>query len=266
MEVQKANRELLVSPIMGKIVPASILDLLIQRLSEGALMNVIICDSVPVGFVTLIDLATNELMTVIHQDYRRKGYVFKACIQTINESFHDLGLKHVTVKTLTNSPSFFLAKKLGFKEDKTEGKETHLTLTETTWESITHFHLSSEEENRLREACFKLASQVNWTKTTDTENIGEQVDKIAIMTGEVYECTIYYLLANISLGCDAEMMIRIVNYITDVHAVPVSSCDIDWYRTTLWTLVELACPNYEIGDSDFDFIEIDIRKRVNKEI
>ncbi|MCI4442046.1 MAG: hypothetical protein JHC39_00935 [Lentimicrobium sp.] len=127
-------------------------------------------------------------------------------------------------------------------------------------------HITNDEQNKIREQCFQLASQVNWTKTTDIDNIGNQVGKIAKMTEEVFKCSIDCLLANISLGCDSEMMIRIVRYITDVHAVPVSGCNIDWYRTTLWTLTELACPNYEIDDSDFEFIEIDLRKRINKEI
>ena len=124
--------------------------------------------------------------------------------------------------------------------------------------------MTEDESNRIREACFKLSSQVNWTKTTNSESIIEQVEQISEMTEKVFESTIDCLSANIPLGCNTEMIIRAVDYITNIHAIPVAGCDIDWFRITLHTLIELACPNYEIGNLDEDFIEIDLRKRVEQ--
>src|ERR1700741_3086556 len=107
MRIEKATRQLLNTEIIRQIIPSQYMDLLLQRLSEGALMNLIVCDEVPVGFVTLIDVKTGELMTVMHQDYRRKGFVFQACIKTINESFEEFDLKEIMVKTQNKSASFY---------------------------------------------------------------------------------------------------------------------------------------------------------------
>lgn len=114
IEIKRATPELLRTEVMEQIIPPNLLNNLSKRLSEGIIMNLIICDTVPVGLVGLMDLQGNELKAIIHEDYRRNGYSFEACIKTINEGFNEHSLQKISAKTLENTLSHKLAEKLGF--------------------------------------------------------------------------------------------------------------------------------------------------------
>lgn len=132
MEIKRATPELLETPIIGQIVPAEIRNDLMARLREGIIMNMIVVDELPVGFVALTGALVNNLMAVIHQDFRGNGYVFETCIQTIAEGFEELNLTEINATVIQNSPSHQLALKLGMNEQRIDRSadmiEVHLTI------------------------------------------------------------------------------------------------------------------------------------------
>lgn len=132
MEIKRATPELLETPIICQIVPPEIRNDLMARLREGIIMNIIVVDELPVGFVALTGALVNNLMAVIHQDFRGKGYVFETCIQTITEGFEEFNLTEINASVIQNSPSHQLALKLGMNEQRIDRSadmiEVHLTI------------------------------------------------------------------------------------------------------------------------------------------
>jgi hypothetical protein len=138
MELKRATPELLQASVMQQIIPSEILPDLLNRLSEGIIMNIIIIDNIPVGLIGLMDLHGNELMAVIHQNHRRKGLVFEGCIKTINEGFTELSLPYLQAKAIVNSPGHNLATKLGYKDvsinQVDKYVEVNLKLSRDNWQ------------------------------------------------------------------------------------------------------------------------------------
>ncbi len=138
MELKRATPELLQASVMQQIIPSEMLPDLLNRLSEGIIMNVIIIDNIPVGLIGLMDLHGNELMAVIHQNHRRKGLVFEGCIKTINEGFTELSLPYLQAKAIVNSPGHKLATKLGYKDvsinQVDKYVEVNLKLSRDNWQ------------------------------------------------------------------------------------------------------------------------------------
>jgi RimJ/RimL family protein N-acetyltransferase len=120
MEIIRATPELIETPIIQQILPIENRTDLIDRIQEGIIMNMIVEDGVPVGFVGLTGEFGNNLMAVIHQDFRRRGYVYETCLQTITEGFEDSGINEINASVVQNSPSHQLAIKLGLIEQRIE--------------------------------------------------------------------------------------------------------------------------------------------------
>ena len=143
MELKRATPELLQASVMQQIIPSEMLPDLLNRLSEGIIMNVIIIDNIPVGLIGLMDLHGNELMAVIHQNHRRKGLVFEGCIKTINEGFTELSLPYLQAKAIVNSPGHNLATKLGYKDvsinQVDKYLEVNLKLSRDNWQKKSIF-------------------------------------------------------------------------------------------------------------------------------
>lgn len=141
MELRRATPELLQALVAQRIIQIEMLPDLLNRLNEGIIMNVIIVENTPVGFIGLMDLYGNELMAVIHQNHRRNGHVYRGCIETINQGFTELSLPYLQAKAILNSPGHKLATKLGYvdvsqiKGDKFV--EVNLKLLRNDWKTNT---------------------------------------------------------------------------------------------------------------------------------
>lgn len=116
MELKRATPALLRSPIIRQIIKDEIIEDLLKRLQEGIIMNIIVINNVPVGFVALTGADANNLMAVIHQDHRKNGYVFAACQTTIQQGFTELSLPVIRASVIKGQASHHLALKLGLKE------------------------------------------------------------------------------------------------------------------------------------------------------
>ncbi len=123
----------------------------------------------------------------------------------------------------------------------------------------------SKQENFIRQNCFELAVRLTWeSKTIEPEKMASHITELADLTDKLYNKAIEVLDLYKDLGCSDEILARAISYMTDVHAIPPLKGNFQWFDYTLTTLVELVCPNYVIGESDHDFVEIDLYQRLNK--
>ena len=114
MTIKRATVSLLKEALSQSIITKEMLPDLIIKLEENYIMNIILVDNIPIGFIGLMNGYCNELMCVVNHNYRRMGYAFTGCIKTINDGFDELTLPFIEAKTIENSPSQKLATKLGF--------------------------------------------------------------------------------------------------------------------------------------------------------
>lgn len=55
-------------------------------------------------------------------------------------------------------------------------------------------------------------------------------------------------------GRDPNLLTRAVYYLIDAHALPLMGTDMEWYRQTLVSLVELAVPSIALSDKGGAFL------------
>jgi hypothetical protein len=111
--------------------------------------------------------------------------------------------------------------------------------------------LSLMKTNRaaLEERCYELARSIRWKN--------DRVDEVlarAMVEGYVREALFHeeYLVGQ---GRDPNLVVEAVRYLAQVHAIPPHEGNMEWFRTALEILVELACPNAGVTEAQRKFFE-----------
>lgn len=99
------------------------------------------------------------------------------------------------------------------------------------------------DEERLLEACFSLAEDLMWEKTTSPlEKLPEQMDELSVMTENFVRLSKknFYQVENLSDG--QEILIGAIKYLNAI-AIPPLRGNYEWFDYSLIILLELANPN-----------------------
>lgn len=118
----------------------------------------------------------------------------------------------------------------------------------------------------LRKACYELAMDMTVRrKELYSDEINDYIESTIVITEELLRISKELYESYKNLGCSLDAVIRAIEYMS-VHAYPIESENYFWFYCRLDTLLALTYPNYIVSDKDYEFIEIDVRKRVNKEL
>ena len=101
-----------------------------------------------------------------------------------------------------------------------------------------------------------------WEKDNLTlERIESNRTELNEMTEKFLETAKFYLKNIERLEGQPEIIVRAINYMEEVHAIPPLRGAYQWFDYTLGALTELACPNSRPSNSDLDFLK-DIENRI----
>jgi len=101
----------------------------------------------------------------------------------------------------------------------------------------------------LEEACYDLARSIRWRD--------DRVDEVLArgMVEEYVRAALFHEDHLISRGRNPNLVVEVVRYLAEVHAIPPLEGNMEWFRTALDTLVELACPNSRVTEAQRIFFE-----------
>ena len=124
---------------------------------------------------------------------------------------------------------------------------------------------------KIREACFNLVEGFMCDKSLSTiETMEDNIEELSKTTEQFYQIAITKYVLIEGMPNDKEIMLRILNYINIVHAVPSLKGNYAWFAYTLDTLLELCNPNNILSKEFLPFLDdlqngINIyRKNINK--
>lgn len=110
-------------------------------------------------------------------------------------------------------------------------------------------------EDKLREACFNLSTNLMWEKDNLTlERIESNITELNEMSEKFVETAKFYLENIESLEGQSEIIVHEINYIKEAHAIPPLRGNYKWFHYTLEALTELACPNSRLSKRNLDFL------------
>lgn len=113
-----------------------------------------------------------------------------------------------------------------------------------------------EFDDKINKACFDLSVSLMWEKDALTiEKVDNHLDELKKMTDKFIEIAHFYLENIESLEGNKAILIRAINYIDQVHAIPPLRGNYEWFDNTLGTLIEIACPNSRITKNQLEFIQ-----------
>jgi hypothetical protein len=112
------------------------------------------------------------------------------------------------------------------------------------------------QKGALNDACRRVAEEVLWTPT------GTSADVVETLAGKLQEIAERHDEYIVGQNEDPNIITRAVNYIADVHAVPmIVSASTQWFNAVLSCLVELAVPNSVVSKTLLPFFD-DIRRGI----
>lgn len=109
----------------------------------------------------------------------------------------------------------------------------------------------SLDRAELQEACFATAAEILMERRPiDVEEIQTLADRYFEIAGDS-------LLQEFILGQHRHpnLVIRVVKYLRDKHAIPPCGDDTGWFRHMFDCLIELACPNCAGQEEDEQFFQ-----------
>jgi hypothetical protein len=109
--------------------------------------------------------------------------------------------------------------------------------------------LMKTDRAALEQACYELARSIRWKD--------DRVDEVlarGMVEGYVRDALFHeeYLVGR---GRDPNFVVDAVRYLAQVHAIPPLEGNMDWFRTALEVLVELACPNAGVTEAQRKFFD-----------
>ncbi len=110
------------------------------------------------------------------------------------------------------------------------------------------------DEKRLLEACFSLAEDLMWEKTTSPlEKLPEQMDELSVMTENFVSLSKknFYQVENLSDG--QEILIGAIKYLNAI-AIPPLRGNFEWFDYSLSILLELANPSGSPDQSGLPYL------------
>lgn len=115
--------------------------------------------------------------------------------------------------------------------------------------------MNEQLNEKIRAACFDLSVSLMWEKPAlTTDKIEMNMAELQTMTQNFYKTALFYLENIESLEGKPEIIIRAINYIEDVHAIPPLRNNYEWFDHSLGILVELACPNSRLNKNNLEFL------------
>lgn len=97
------------------------------------------------------------------------------------------------------------------------------------------------ENRRLQDACFNLA------KTTLWERAPVDIGVIQSHADDIYKEALCQFSLVEESGGTLELLVRAVNYLHQVHAIPPMRGDIRWFSESLRTILEICFPNSNVS-------------------
>ena len=124
--------------------------------------------------------------------------------------------------------------------------------------------MNKDEKERVLKACLDLGETLMFQgRPLSFDELPENLAEWKSMADEFFDAALKLHDLYAPSGCDVQSLLRAIEYM-HVHAMPPLRGVPNWFWFTLNTLLELAWPNYELDGEDEDFVEIDLRMRVDK--
>lgn len=86
------------------------------------------------------------------------------------------------------------------------------------------------------------------------EKIESNIQELNRMTDQFFEEALFCLENIESLEGHAEVIVKAIKYIDNVHALPPLKGNIEWFRHTLTAIAEIARPNSRLKKSNVAFL------------
>jgi len=109
-------------------------------------------------------------------------------------------------------------------------------------------------ETKLLEACFELAKDLMWEKSTaPIEKLPEQLTELSEMTNRFVEIAkdSYYIIEDLHDASD--VLIGAIKYL-NVHAIPPMRGNYSWFFNSLTTLLEICNPSNIVDQKNIPFL------------
>ncbi|KAA9346095.1 hypothetical protein [Adhaeribacter soli] len=122
------------------------------------------------------------------------------------------------------------------------------------------------EKDKIKEACFHLATDLLCLEYNQSfENVDSNLPQLSRMTDGFHRIALENLDLIKDLGGSEELLVRAINYVSNVHAIPPLIENYRWFDNTLRTLLELACPNSGVTDENKKFLH-DLINGINESL
>ena len=115
------------------------------------------------------------------------------------------------------------------------------------------------ETRRLQVACFNLA------KTTLWERAPVDIRVIQSHADDIYKEALCQFSLIEELGGTLELLVRAVDYLHQVHAIPPMRGDVRWFSESLRTVLEICFPNSNVSGEARLFLQ-DLRGGIDSAI
>lgn len=109
----------------------------------------------------------------------------------------------------------------------------------------------------LERACFDLVRSIRW-KDGPIEKVVAQ----AMVPGYV-EIALHHEDFLVGQGRDPNIIVRAVRYLAHVHAIPPHEGNMEWFKSAMDILIELACPNTGVESDQEPFFQ-DLLQGINE--
>ena len=117
-------------------------------------------------------------------------------------------------------------------------------------------------ENPLFEACFDLASKILVKKDTITiDQIEENLETLTNEANKFHRMAIEHQLRLTDFEDHENIVVRAVDYINYVYAIPPLRGTYSWFDEMLRALLELSCPTIILDKERMSFLD-DIEKGI----
>ncbi len=109
--------------------------------------------------------------------------------------------------------------------------------------------MSHLDEGALQDACLDLARVVLAAGQPQVSN-----DILETLADRFQREAVDFAPGIARAGRDPNLLTRAVYYLIDAHALPLMGTDMEWFRQTLVSLVELAVPSIALSDKGGAFL------------
>jgi len=114
-----------------------------------------------------------------------------------------------------------------------------------------------QDHNPLLKACFELCAGTMWEPDSLTAGrVQAHMEELDQLTNDYYEMARSILSQLEGLSNPEQVMVTLVIYLKDSHAIPPLRGNVEWFKNSLLTLTELVNPQNAIRQSNLAFISL----------